>query len=226
MKYSFEEKKHKVGVAATLIFVCILGLVYVLSGRAGLGKAVSNILYQSEENITGDVSEGDIIVQTITDNPDSISENNNQGILVHVCGAVKQPGVYMLNDNSRIKDAIDAAGGFSKKADKEYLNLAESVTDGQKIVVYTKKQTVSLNGKEAAGEIDNDNRGSSKVNINTASKEELMTLTGVGESKAKDIIAYREQNGRFNSIEELMNIPGIKEGVFSGISASVTVDGS
>ena len=143
MKYSFEEKKHNVGVAATLIFVCILGLVYVLSGRAGLGKAVSNILYQSEENITGDVSEGDIIVQTITDNPDSISENNNQGILVHVCGAVKQPGVYMLNDNSRIKDAIDAAGGFSKKADKEYLNLAESVTDGQKIVVYTKKQTVS-----------------------------------------------------------------------------------
>lgn len=232
MKYSFEEKKHRVSVAATLIFVCILGVVYVFSGRYGGrqsdGKTDDRFEDMAETGVESD-TESDTKIQGEKPelSEEMETESENQQIVVHVCGAVECPGVYMLSVNSRIKDAVDAAGGFKKGADKEYLNLAENVTDGQKIVVYTKKQTRLSEGKSPdLTEADKGSTGGGKININTASKDELMTLTGVGESKANDIIAYREQNGGFKSIEELMNIPGIKEGVYSRLSDSITVEGS
>ena len=134
-------------------------------------------------------------------------------IYVYVCGHVNQPGVYQLSANSRICDAITLAGGITEDGNGEVLNQAEHMTDGQTLYVpgYDEnynEQTVQDDGL---------------LNINTAGKEEFMTLPGIGEAKADTIIQYREEHGAFKSVEELMNIPGIKEGVFNKIKSSIKV---
>ena len=155
-------------------------------------------------------------------------------ITVHVCGCVVNPGVYELKDSSRITDAVSMAGGFSEEADRDFLNLADFVSDGSKIYVPSKEETkgtdtdvgISLSAKETSGapqgiSLPESNDG--LVNINTATKEELMTLNGVGESKALLIIEYRENNGGFNAITDIMNIRGIKEGLFNKIKDKIKV---
>jgi competence protein ComEA len=141
-------------------------------------------------------------------------------VFVYICGAVTNPGVYEMDSGSRICDVLDQAGGFSEDASTTYLNLAEFVSDGQKVYVPTQEElTVELFAEEDAAEA-----GSGKININTASKEVLVTLPGIGESKADSIIAYRTEHGGFSSVEEIMEIPGIKEAVFSKIKELITVD--
>ena len=133
-------------------------------------------------------------------------------ICVHVCGFVKHPGVYELPIGSRIYQAIEKAGGFRKQADTTGLNQAELLDDGVQIYIPSKAETKK-----------NSESISSKVNINTASKEELMTLTGIGEAKAEAIIAYRDKHGKFKKIDDIMNISGIKEGMFAKIEGDITV---
>lgn len=155
-----------------------------------------------------------------------VEEKGNEPdyIYVHICGAVCNPGVYKLNEGSRVMEGIDAAGGFSEDACEEYINLAEVLCDAQQIVVPTNEQVQSgeiqhLRGSsEVAGNI-----GSALVNINTADAQMLCTLPGIGTKKAELIIAYREQNGGFQSVEELMNIEGIKEGLFEKVKDLITV---
>ena len=137
-------------------------------------------------------------------------------ICVYVCGQVTNPGVYELAAEARIKEAVEAAGGMTPEAADTWLNLAEHMTDGQKIEVPSKEQAQEL--QEQAQE-----QKSALVNLNTATPEQLMTLRGIGESKAEDILNYREQHGGFQSIEELMQIPGIKERVFEKIKDQITV---
>lgn len=146
-------------------------------------------------------------------------------VCAYICGKVKKAGVYRLSKDSRVSDFIKAAGGFSKQAAKEYLNLAEKVEDEQRIYVPSKKEVKKweqegndipeIGGKEQAV--------AAKININTAKKEELMTLTGIGEKKAEAIIHYRKTNGAFQSIEDLMQISGIKEGVYQKICDYIIV---
>ena len=116
--------------------------------------------------------------------------------------------------------AVKAAGGFTEDAAREDINQAEKMKDGQQIYVPSKKEaeessagTGSTNGKDSSG----------KININTAGKEELMTLPGIGESKAGDIIAYREEHGPFSKTEDIMKIQGIKEGIYSKIKDSIAI---
>ncbi|MBO5303635.1 MAG: helix-hairpin-helix domain-containing protein [Lachnospiraceae bacterium] len=136
---------------------------------------------------------------------------------VHVCGAVKEPGVYALKEGSRIFEAIEAAGGLKKYACAESVNQAEAVADGQMVKVLTYAEMEEQQTTEAAA-------ADGRVNINQAGVEELMTLPGIGESKANSIIAYRNVHGAFSSVEELKNIAGIKEGVYSKIKDSITID--
>lgn len=142
-------------------------------------------------------------------------------VIVHVCGQVASPGVYELPAGSRIYEAVEAAGGLGPQAAAEGLNQAAEAEDGQQIYVPSAEEmeegTVSL---ESAGPAET---GQTKVNINTAGAEELMTLNGIGEAKASAIIRYREENGKFGSIEELMEISGIKEGVFEKIKDQIKV---
>lgn len=140
-------------------------------------------------------------------------------IFVHVCGEVCTPGVYELQEGSRIYEALEAAGGMTKDAASVYLNQAEKVSDGQQIVVPSKKDIVEQTENMQTAQTENDGR----VNINTASKEELMTLNGIGEVKAEAIIRYREEKGAFHSIEELKEIEGIKDGVFHKVKDQIKV---
>ena len=134
-------------------------------------------------------------------------------IYVYVCGYVKQPGVYCLSGESRICDALLLAGGVLAEGNAEALNQAEHVTDGQTLYVpgigeNIRDESVSEDGL---------------LNINTAVKEDFMALPGIGESKAAVIIQYRQDHGSFESIEELMEIPGIKEGVFNKIKDKIKI---
>ena len=152
-------------------------------------------------------------------------------IVVYVCGAVERPGVYELPDGSRVWQAIEAAGGMKSDADDRYLNQAQRLSDGEQITVYTRDETAAMaaagqsiapvtgsSAKPAATET-----GTGKVNINTAGKEELMTLPGIGEAKAEAIIQYRENNGAFSSPEEIRNVSGIKEKAYERIKDCIEV---
>lgn len=136
-------------------------------------------------------------------------------IYVHVCGQVANPGVYKLSKGSRVYEAIEAAGGLRKEAASEFLNQAQILEDGQQLAVPSKEE---LKNQEMSGGIGADG----KVNLNKATKEELMTLPGIGEAKADAIIRYRDEQGGFQSIEELMEIEGIKEGVFEKVKHQIT----
>lgn len=145
---------------------------------------------------------------TVTD--DSSEEaSDTKDVYIYVCGAVRHPGVYQLETGSRVKDAIELAGGFLESADANGINLAAFVEDEMQLQVPEK--------------LAGDASVSDKVNLNTADKEKLMTLPGVGESKADSIIRYRTENGRFKKIEDVMEITGIKEGLFEKIKDSITV---
>ncbi len=139
---------------------------------------------------------------------------------VYVCGAVMSPGVYSLPQGSRIYEALNAAGGLCAEADQVFLNQAELLTDGQQIYVPTEEEAETL--KQAGDTGTKTDAEDGKINLNTASREELMTLPGIGEAKADSILDYRKEHGRFTSIEELMQIPGIKEGIFAKLKDSIT----
>ncbi len=142
-----------------------------------------------------------------------VTEGREPSILyVYVCGCVENPGVYSLEEGARICDALELAGGVSKEGKPETLHQAEPLADGQTIYVPSKFEVVDTTSEEDG-----------LVDINKADKAGLMTLPGIGESKAEVILQYREEHGAFQSIEDLMQIPGIKEGVFDKIKDSIKV---
>ncbi len=159
---------------------------------------------------------------------ESQSAEAEELLCVYVCGEVASPGVYELPKDARIHDALTAAGGMTEEAAPSWLNLAEHAKDGQKIEVPSKEQ---VRAWEEAGRMPEQDEGLSSgtnkedtlVNLNTASEQELQTLPGIGEGKAREIVSYRKEHGSFRRIEDLMQIPGIKEGVFSKIRDQITV---
>ena len=161
-------------------------------------------------------------------------------IYVHVCGAVQHPGVYPMAEGTRVYEAVALAGGFLPEADEQWLNQAAVIGDAQKLYVYSKEETRQMEaeplrnswtgGEEAlqnpgtAGDADAPSSNVAVlVDLNTASKEELMTLPGIGEAKAEAILQYRSEHGGFSCAEDLLQISGIKEGVFSRIKDRITV---
>ena len=171
---------------------------------------------------------------------DTLSGEDMPLVYIHVCGLVSTPGVYGLPAGSRVYEAIEAAGGFSEAAVPDYLNLAQVLEDGMKIQVPDRDQAeewkargltqsgISMGGGTAgvqtSGRTGSGEGGSkARVNLNTASREELMTLRGIGASRADDIIHYRQEFGGFKSIEDIMNVSGIKDAAFEKIKDSITV---
>lgn len=155
---------------------------------------------------------------------EDVSEEETAQVVVFVCGAVVHPGVYELSQESRIRDALEAAGGMTEEAAYDYLNQAAAVKDGERIYVPRPEEVESgempSDGESGAKKNEAD---AGKVNLNTASKEELMTLPGIGAAKAQSIVRYREEHGRFERIEDIMEIEGIKSGVFQKIQDEITV---
>lgn len=146
-------------------------------------------------------------------------------IYVHVCGCVKKPGVYRLHFGARTQEAIDAAGGFSEKANQTAWNLAEVLQDGMQVYIPSKDEAKeALNEEQSLGKDLSASQKEDTVNINTASKEELMTLPGIGESRADAVIACREEKGSFTSIEGIKDAAGIGDGIFNRIKDLITVN--
>ncbi|MCD7762969.1 MAG: helix-hairpin-helix domain-containing protein [Lachnospiraceae bacterium] len=208
-----------------------------MSETAGDSTGISDMPVDSTGTLAG--------LDTGTEPVQAGAEAQTEAVVgyVYVCGAVKEPGVYPITADMRVCDAVELAGGFSSEADEEWLNQAAAVSDGQKLYIYTKEETElmrasgmtaegmntldgsvsgSTNGA-GTGETNGTDSSDGRVNLNTATRDELMTLPGIGESKADAIIAYREEHGTFASIEEIQNISGIKSGVFSQIKDLITV---
>ncbi|MBS6196289.1 MAG: ComEA family DNA-binding protein [Clostridiales bacterium] len=154
-------------------------------------------------------------------------KDENAMIYVDVQGAVNAPGVYQLPEGSRIFHALELAGGISGDGAADLVNQAGILEDGQQIRIYTKEEAeeikkeqplISENGSPS-GE-----QSAGKVNINRADKTELMTLTGIGETRAEAILAYREANGGFSCVEDLMQVEGIKGKTYEKLEDQITVD--
>lgn len=165
-------------------------------------------------------------------------------ICVHVCGAVKRAGVYELPAGSRVYEAVKCAGGFSDEADEDYVNQAQRLSDGSKLVIPTIEQAQSAKdggdsaveqigiveqddvtlaaGHEMSSEADGSSDG--RININTASEAQLCEIPGIGATRAAAIVAYRQESGGFRSIEDIMNVSGIKEGTYAKIKDSIKVN--
>lgn len=171
------------------------------------------VLLEEDEIVDNTSSESDAR-ETETDEKESVS--TQEQIKVYICGAVCNPGVYEIDQSARLVDLVDLSGGTQKDADLTSVNLAESLEDGQKIYIMTVGET-----EEQMEAVKEEEDG--MVDINAASKEVLMTLPGIGESKAASIISYREENDGFQSIDDIMKIEGIKEGVFNKIKGLIKI---
>ena len=163
-------------------------------------------------------------------------------VQIDIKGQVLTPGLYSLDKESRIMDAIMVAGGLTEQADTSVINLSKKVTDEMVIIIYskeevadfkkTKEQELNLqqmciqkdeNALKNDACITTENTTTGKISINNATIEELMTLPGIGDAKAKEIVNYRETNGPFQDINDLMNVPGIGESLFVKIQEDITL---
>ncbi|WP_276734329.1 helix-hairpin-helix domain-containing protein [Bacillus sp. (in: firmicutes)] len=165
-------------------------------------------------------------VSTETENTDvkqeAAKDESSETIVIDIKGAVQHPGVYEMRTGDRVSQAIEKAGGTSEQADEMQVNLAELLQDGT--VVYIPKKGEETAVQQGAGVAVQSGGGKEAlVNINTATIEELQDISGVGPSKAEAIIAYREENGRFQTIEDITKVSGIGEKSFEKIKSSITV---
>ncbi len=159
-------------------------------------------------------------------------------IYVHICGAVVNPGVYALDAGSRVFEGVEAAGGFSEEACEDYVNQAELLQDGQRLIIPTLEEAEAVNGagtfqeswridaleteQSVVGEAAAGNKDG-LININTADESVLSSIDGIGAGKAAAIVRYRQENGNFQSVQDIMKVSGIKEGTYEKIKDKITV---
>ena len=207
------------------------------AGNTDQNREVESNAGDTDQNRKAEPSAGSTDRTELSD----ASSEEAKTLVVHICGAVSAPGVYELPAGSRIIDAVEAGGGFLPEADEACCNLAEEIVDGCQIYIMTKTESCADGQTEKKAGIqtspdsdmqttDRNVRSNSApalenglVNLNTADVAALMTLPGIGESRAKAIISYREQHGAFAQIEDIMKISGIKQAAFSKIKDKITV---
>lgn len=195
-------------------------------------------------NGTGSDSGKHISDADIDNGSEAVSDKEMQQAMIYVdvCGAVANPGVFQLAAGSRVFQAIEAAGGYLPEAALTCVNRAGVLTDGQQLYILTQEEMErqGLDPAEMSGASDGQMNGSAgtgqntgmtaqvqqdnRININTADEAQLTTLTGIGATRAQAIIAYREENGPFAAIEDIMNVQGIKEGTFAKIKDEIVVE--
>ena len=158
-----------------------------------------------------------------SDSSDHSSEETGN-VFIYVCGAVKDPGVYVLPEGSRVYEAIRMAGGMTPEANEAFVNQARVLVDGEQITVFTKEETQGLDPDTFEYDIPAaDQVSQGKININKASAEELTSLSGIGEAKAQAIIEYRETNGAFRETSDIMKVSGIGEALYNKIKDDIDV---
>ena len=213
-----------------LIFPTIIILLYV----AGFVYLLTII-----KNNNKTISKNNTIASNELINKEK-KEDKEEFIFVDVKGSVKTPGVYKLKNDSRVIDAIEASGGILNDANTRFINLSKALKDGDVVMVYSnaeidkakKDNIVYIETPCVCEEVKNDaciketeeNKGvNGKININTAGIEELKTLNGIGESKAKAIVEYRTVKGKFKKVEEIKDVNGISESLFEKIKDNITI---
>lgn len=221
--------KQKIIFGVIIAFMVIFILIYFIM-NAG------NIMNSNNSN-TLDLEDGLLDLNDIEETIEGSEESENveenkkdeeiEEIVVHITGEINKPGIVTLKENSRIADAINAAGGTTKEADLNQINLAYILEDGQKIYIPNKNEKIEDNEYIIDG--NGNNEGSTnkkegdKVNINEAMQTELEELPGIGPSLASRIIEYREVNGKFEKIEDLQNVKGIGDAKFGEIKDKVSI---
>jgi competence protein ComEA len=225
MKHNLFSKKMPVGWMILLIILLTADALTGCTRRSEIPDSVITVenipLY--EENIE-EVKVGEVTAPKEEPIPEE------KVICVHICGAVVSPGVYEITQGSRVYEAVMAAGGYRDDADEDYVNQALVLNDSDKLVIPTLADTEAMvipsDGKvrEFGVGSGDPKTESGKVNINTAGVEELCTLSGIGEARAKVIISYRDSNGPFGSIEDIMNVSGIKQASFDRIKNDICVN--
>lgn len=203
------------------IIIGILCILLFSGSFVFLGYRKNHLIGQEEITLTMDSSSDELLNSGSSDSEKMVASHDSE-MAVYVSGAVKHPGLFRFHGKARVSDAIDAVGGFCKNASTDSINMARILEDGEQIHILTRKQVKSA-GKQAGVSAQNTSGKGDLININQASKEELMQLPGIGESKALAIIAYREKNGNFQTTKDLMQISGIKEGVYNKIKEYITV---
>ena len=233
-------QKRKIGiVAAVVVFFCVAGLWYTLGSRPEAEEnspekdKVESVFLETGMPTAGTAAPTGCASTTPTKAPAEDGTLSGQ-MFVYICGAVAKPGVYEMPEGSRLFEAVLLAGGCLPEADEAYHNLAREVFDGERVYILSKEESEQLSLKErvdgeqtAPGGNSGDtaiSQEKSIVNLNTATIAQLMTLPGIGESRAEDIIAYRSKVGQFLSIEEIKNVSGIGEAMFERIKDRITVE--
>ena len=229
------EKENKVKIIAAVICVIILGVFYMVfgPGKAGEKEQVfaSDAGHFSEKNETEADSARS---STPMKNDGSEAKSTETKVYIYVSGAVKNPGVYTFDRCPRAVEAVDKAGGFTKKADASSVNLALLLEDGTQLDIPRKGQsdTEGSSGgevKQGSGVTTggagagSPSQAGDRININTADESELMKIPGIGQAKAAAIISYRNEHGRFAKPEDIKNISGIKDGVYTKVKDYITV---
>ena len=201
------------------------------------GTILTIFIFQSDKK-----DKSDLVVSTGTNSLKKKSKKENiENYKVDIKGEILTPGIYTLKSNSRVIDVIEMSGGFTENADTSVINLSKKITDEMVIIIYSKSEVKDFEKtketekivqekciKKDENALKNDAcitdsvKTSGKVSINTATKEELMSLTGIGDSKAEDIIKYREENGLFKTIEDIKNVSGIGDSLFAKIKENIT----
>lgn len=201
MKY----KKWIIGALVLLLIIC--GIVY------------KNTVYETEVAIADEETS---VQQETASATNEVNQPEPATITVYVCGSVKRPANVTLPKDARVEDAIKLAGGATESADLNAINLAQKLSDAEKVYVPKKGEIIEANGNSGGGSGRASANG--KININKATEAELDALPGIGPSTAKKIIAYRNSKGGFRSIEELNNVSGIGDAKYGEVKDMITVD--
>ena len=191
-----------------------------------------NVYFQTETSVAGtqqneDVAATEIMAENNAD--DTQTAGSDKKRFVYICGAVNVPGVYEVEQNERLYEVVEAAGGLREDAAEESVNQARQIEDGEMIRILTQEEAAQAGDEEAGEGAENDvkaetaNDSDGRIDLNLATVAELMTLPGIGQAKADSIVRYREKNGAFSSIEEIKQVEGIKEGVYNRIKDNIKV---
>lgn len=228
----FDNKKKIIIIVAIILVLFIAYLIYEIISQPS-SEIDFNILLDGTEN-GEEMNKSENFVDNETEEVSETAEIEEE-IVVHITGEVKKEGVIYLKKGARIVDAIKEAGGETKEADLSQVNLAYELQDGQKIyipnknekvsqyIISTNGETIDSNGANTGNESTSTSKEGAKVNINTATQNELDGLPGIGTALAQRIIDFREENGNFKSIEDIQNVKGIGDSKFEEIKDKIVV---